>query len=115
MTIDISTAITIAIALLGLSGALTKIIWEILNARIEAVNTSAKEAHTSAVEAHKRVDKEVFDRAAADLANAAERRTEVATVRDTLHDLEVTVAGFGGTFATKADLSKAGNSEHGGK
>ena len=99
MTIDVSTACWVLGTLLTIISALIAVIWS-------SVQKQIKENHDSVISAHKRLDEENKDRVEKQEEMGKRFFDELHQVSNSVHDLDVTVAGFGGTYATRSEVSE---------
>lgn len=107
MTIDVSTAIWILGGFLAIISVLIGVIWS-------HVNKSIDEAKDLGSKAHARLDQEIKDRTTDHDALEKTIQETADDIRGKVHDLDVTVAGFGGTYVTRSEVNDL-RSQSGGR
>lgn len=115
--LDLSTVLWVVGALLTIAMALTGTIWALLLKNIDHVRNSIKEAADTVSKEREHCDKlinELNEKLEAERDSRVARHdasiervfSEIDKVKDKVADLEVTVAGFGSIYATRAEITK---------
>ena len=99
MTIDVATACWVLGGLTSIISILIGVIWN-------SVQKQIKENHESTTKVHARVDDEIRERVTKHDEMGKRFFDELHQVSNSVHDLDVTVAGFGGTYATRSEMSE---------